>query len=76
MYAILFNLTQSWPMPENPLSIVIFGAGSIVRDAHLPAYAASGFKVKGIYDPNLGKAYELAEQHGFAVYESAQQAAD
>lgn len=41
----------------------------------MPAYAASGFKVRGIYDPNLDKAHELVEQHGFAVYISVQQAA-
>jgi predicted dehydrogenase len=41
------------------LPIVIIGAGGIVRDAHLPAYRKSGFKVKGIYDPLVEKAAAL-----------------
>ena len=43
---------QSWPMPKSPIPIVIFGAGSIVSDAHLPAYKFSNLPVKGIYDPD------------------------
>lgn len=39
----MIDLNQSWPMPDLPLPIVIFGAGSIVMDAHIPAYLASGF---------------------------------
>jgi len=45
-----------------PLPIVIFGAGSIVSDAHLPAYAHAGFAVAGIYDPDLTKAQTLAQK--------------
>ena len=47
---------QSWPMPKSPIPIVIFGAGSIVSDAHLPAYKFSNLPVKGIYDPDYEKA--------------------
>ena len=32
------KLLQSWPLPKKPRPVVIFGAGSIVKDAHLPAY--------------------------------------
>ena len=49
----MIELRQSWPMPNKAMPIVIFGAGSIVEDAHLPAYSNSGFEVIGIYDPNL-----------------------
>ncbi len=71
----MINLTQSWPRPSNPLPIVIFGAGSIVTDAHLPAYAAAGFSVRGLYDPDLAKARTLAKEHGITAYGSAQEAA-
>jgi len=52
----MIELRQSWPLPDHPLPIVIFGAGSIVTDAHIPAYTASGFVIQGIYDPDLEKA--------------------
>ena len=52
---------QSWPMPKSPMPIVIFGAGSIVSDAHLPAYKFSNLPVKGIYDPDYEKAKKLAQ---------------
>ena len=50
---------QSWPMPKNPIPIVVFGAGSIVSDAHLPAYKMSNLPIKGIYDPDHEKAKKL-----------------
>jgi predicted dehydrogenase len=69
------DLQQHWPKASNPKPIVIFGAGSIVSDAHLPAYAKAGYSVAGIYDPDQTKARALADQHGFAVYETPQDAA-
>ncbi len=47
-------------MPKNPGAIVIIGAGGIVREAHLPAYRKAGWRVEGIYDPDLKKAGQLA----------------
>jgi predicted dehydrogenase len=44
------QLQQAWPRPSRPRPIVILGAGDIVRDAHLPAYAKAGFPVAGVYD--------------------------
>jgi len=44
------DLQQTWPRPSRPRSIVILGAGDIVRDAHLPAYAKANFPVAGVYD--------------------------
>ncbi len=38
---------------------VIFGAGSIVGDAHLPAYEKGGFPVTGIFDPDLERRANL-----------------
>ena len=71
---MLADLQQHWPKSTIHRPIVIFGAGSIVRDAHLPAYAQSGYEVRGIYDPDLGKARDLAAQHGCVAYEFAEDA--
>jgi predicted dehydrogenase len=54
------SLRQSWPMPSQPRPIVVIGAGSIVRDAHLPAYRKAGFPVAGIYDLEATRAQEVA----------------
>ncbi|WP_134680557.1 Gfo/Idh/MocA family protein [Paracoccus ravus] len=53
------ELRQRVTPPKTSLPIVIFGAGSIVKDAHLPAYAEAGFTVAGIYDPDREKAEAL-----------------
>jgi predicted dehydrogenase len=58
-------LNQSPVMPDNPLPIVIIGAGGIVRDAHLPAYEIAKFPVAGIYDASPGKAQLLVDSFGF-----------
>src|SRR5437763_494697 len=44
------DLQQNWPRPSRPRPIVIIGAGGIVRDAHLPAYAKAKFPVAGVFD--------------------------
>ena len=66
---------QNWPMPKNPIPIVIFGAGSIVSDAHLPAYKLSKLPVKGIYDPDYEKAKKLGQIYGIKVFKEASAAA-
>ncbi|WP_299401987.1 Gfo/Idh/MocA family oxidoreductase [uncultured Roseobacter sp.] len=70
----MIELQQHWPKATTPKPIVIFGAGSILRDAHLPAYAKAGYTVRGIYDPDIARAHELSHDHGFAVYETLQDA--
>ena len=65
------SLRQHWPEPARRRPIVIFGAGSITRDAHLPAYAKGGYKIAGIYDPDRKKAAEL----GLPVFASIEDAA-
>ena len=35
-------------LPDHPRPIVLIGAGGIVRDAHLPAYAKAGFTVASL----------------------------
>ena len=62
-------LSQWWPKPSKPRPIVIFGAGSIVGDAHLPAYRKAGFPVAGIYDPDHAKAAALAKEWDIRAFE-------
>ncbi|TXK31109.1 Gfo/Idh/MocA family oxidoreductase [Pontibacter qinzhouensis] len=50
-------------LPQQPLPIVIIGAGGIVRDAHLPAYKKAGFTVFGITDKVQEKAEQLAAEY-------------
>lgn len=64
----MINLKQTWPASSNAKPIVIFGAGSIVADAHLPAYRKAGLSVKGLYDPDLAKAKTLADKWGCVAY--------
>ncbi|WP_434617409.1 Gfo/Idh/MocA family protein [Tabrizicola sp. M-4] len=54
------DLRQTLPPPSSTRPVVIFGAGSIVADAHLPAYRRLGFPVAGIHDPDHAKAAALA----------------
>jgi predicted dehydrogenase len=69
-------LRQAWPVPAVPRPIVIFGAGGIVGDAHLPAYRKAGFPVAGLYDIDAGRAAALAERWSLPrVYGSAAEAA-
>jgi predicted dehydrogenase len=65
---------QSLAPPSRSLPVVIFGAGSIVADAHLPAYAQLGFTVAGIYDPDLPRAKALASAHGTRAFDRPEQA--
>ena len=66
---------QSWPMPRDPLPIVIFGAGSIVRDAHIPAYQAMGLPISGVYDPDIGKAEAIGVTFNVPVFPTLEEAA-
>ena len=69
------SLVQSWPKPSKPRPIVTFGAGSIVGDAHFPAYRKAGFPVIGLYDPDHARAARLADQWGVTAFRSAEEAA-
>jgi len=68
------TLAQSWPRPVSPRPIVTFGAGSIVGDAHFPAYRKGGLPVAGLYDPDQDKAKALAETWGVTAYNSVEEA--
>ncbi|UUP19788.1 Gfo/Idh/MocA family protein [Nitratireductor thuwali] len=69
------SLTQSWPLPSRPRPIVTFGAGSIVGDAHFPAYRKAGFPIAGLYDPDREKAEKLAAEWGVRAFGSIEEAA-
>lgn len=69
------SLRQFWPKPEKPRPIVIFGAGSIVNDAHFPAYRNGGFPVAGLYDPDMGKSQKVAETWGVKTFATVEEAA-
>ena len=61
---------------EHKVPIAIVGAGEIADLAHLPAYAAHGLAVAGIFDINKDKARAVAERHRLPkVYESVEEIA-
>jgi len=69
-------LRQAWSRASVPRAIVVIGAGSIVRDAHLPVYARLGFDVAGIFDLNHDAARERAATFKIPrVFESLAEAA-
>lgn len=49
-------------LPKEKLPIIIIGAGGIVKDAHLPAYAKAGFEVWGITNRTRARAEKLATE--------------
>jgi predicted dehydrogenase len=70
------DLAQSWPAPANPKPIVIIGAGGIVRDAHMPAYAKAGLTVSGVTDIDAARALSLANDHAIpTIHQSVAAAA-
>jgi predicted dehydrogenase len=56
------SLQQAWERPSAPRPIVTIGAGSIVADAHFPAYRKAGFPIEGLYDLDSERASEVARQ--------------
>ena len=74
--ASIRDLRQSWPRPSAPKPIIVIGAGSIVRDAHLPVYKRLGFPVAGIFDVNVNASRERAAAFAIPrVFESIDEAA-
>lgn len=70
------DLAQSWPAPANPKPIVIIGAGGIVRDAHMPAYAKAGLTISGVTDLDAARALSLANDHAIpTIHQSVAAAA-
>ena len=58
------SLRQEWPSPSEPRPIVTIGAGSIVADAHFPAYRKAGYQIAGLYDLNRARAEAVAKRFG------------
>ena len=64
LHTIMNKNTQT---PNPPIYIV--GAGGIVKDAHLPAYAIAGFEIAGITDLDAERAQAVASEFNIqAVY--------
>lgn len=55
-------LRQRWERPRRPREIVLVGAGGIVNDAHLPAYARAELPVAGVFDIDAARARATAER--------------
>jgi predicted dehydrogenase len=68
------SLRQAWPAPSRPRPIVTIGAGSIVADAHFPAYAKAGYPIAGVYDLDAARAKSLAGKFGATVFGSLDEA--
>ena len=68
------SLRQTWPQPSKLSPIVTIGAGSIVNDAHFPAYRASGFPIAGVFDLNAERAKAIGEKFGVRVFGSLDEA--
>jgi predicted dehydrogenase len=58
------NVVQKVTEPRAIRPIVSIGAGSIVRDAHLPAYRLAGFPVATVYDRVEERGVALARDFG------------
>ena len=58
------SLSQSWPAASRPRPIVTIGAGSIVADAHFPAWRKSGYEIAGVYDLDEARAKAVADKFG------------
>ena len=70
------RIIQDWPAPSRPKPIVIIGAGGIVRDAHLPAYAKAGLTVTGVTDLDPARRQQLATDFAIPqVFSSVAEAA-
>ena len=68
------SLRQTWPAPSRPMPIVTIGAGSIVVDAHFPAYRKGGFPIAGVFDLNAERAKMVGEKFGVRVFGSLDEA--
>src|SRR5271165_4894074 len=68
------SLRQSWPPPTRPQPIVTIGAGSIVMDAHYPAYRKGGFPIAGVFDLDAKRAKLVGETFGAHVFSSLDEA--
>ncbi len=68
------SLRQAWPAPSRSLPVVTIGAGSIVVDAHFPAYRKGGFPIAGVFDLDAERARAVGEKFGVRVFGSLDEA--
>lgn len=62
------DFAYALPLPRGrDLGIGIIGAGNIVRNSHLPAYASARFAVRGIVDRDADRAASVARQFGLPL---------
>jgi predicted dehydrogenase len=60
-----YAVSDAIPLPpRSDYGIGIIGCGGIVNYAHLPAYAAAGFRVLACHDRDLSVAERTAREHG------------
>jgi predicted dehydrogenase len=62
------SLRQEWPAPCRPRPIVTIGTGSIVSDAHFPAYRKAGLPIAGLFDLDAGRAKAVGDRFGVRVF--------
>ena len=65
-------MSEQQHINSGKLPIYLIGAGSIVNDAHLPAYLFAGFDVKGIYDIDEARAAATASRFSVPHYTDLQ----
>lgn len=65
---------QSWAAATTPRPIVIIGAGSIVGDAHMPAYRMAGLPAVGVFDIDGERAAKLASDWDMPAFGSLEDA--
>lgn len=68
------SLRQEWAAPSQPRPIVTIGAGSIVRDAHFPAWRKAGYPIAGVFDLDAGRAKAVADAFGTPVFATLDEA--
>ena len=68
------SLRQTWPGPSKPMPIVTIGAGSIVVDAHFPAYRKGGFPIAGVFDLDAERAKTVGDTFGVRTFSSLDEA--
>jgi predicted dehydrogenase len=79
MTTIPAAILEHRPLPpeRRDVGIGVVGAGFIVRDCHLVAYAEAGFNVVGITSRSIGKVREVAALRSLPhVYESLEEMLD
>ncbi|MBB4123324.1 Gfo/Idh/MocA family protein [Martelella radicis] len=65
---------QSWAAAGSPRPIVIIGGGSIVADAHLPAYRMAGLPVAGVFDLDAERTAKVAVDWDITPFASLEEA--